>query len=171
MLPQRNASVTLRVAVHVGMSAGAAQLGVIELQHTLPTFCTFTRFVDEQQQRQERPPPKPAGRVTFLLNKSMKKVAEWVNAHFISAAPLDVLQHGSGSQGSRLCAIFQGIDHEAVGPLWVEAWPASGSCRSTLPESKSAASVSSSCSCLQMYSSFSQGIVLTVCSWSERSFT
>ena len=57
----------------------------------------------------------------------MKKVAEWVNAHFISAAPLDVLQHGSGSQGSRLCAIFQGIDHEAVGSLWVEAWPASGS--------------------------------------------
>jgi Bardet-Biedl syndrome 2 protein len=121
--PRRNVSVTLRVAVHVGASVAASQLGVVELSHTLPTFCQYTRFIDPRHQQAPHPPPKPSGRVTFTVNRSLKKVAEWLNGSFVSAAPVEYVQT---EYGHRVCAIFTGVDPSRVGALWIEAWPAPG---------------------------------------------
>ena len=64
---------------------------------------------------------RPAGHVSFTVNKSTRKVADWVNGNFITGdAPV------SAASPSSFRAIFRGINSERVGWLWIEAESVTG---------------------------------------------
>mmetsp|Transcript_34787 Transcript_34787/g.46985 ORF Transcript_34787/g.46985 Transcript_34787/m.46985 type:complete len:589 (-) Transcript_34787:514-2280(-) len=116
--PKRNLAARMHIQVHVGSRAGASQLHVFELEHTLPKFCMFSRVIDEKSAG-----PCPRSSVSFNLNgvDLQRVVKEWCTKAFINMGGL--------SADRNLTVIYDGLDPDVTRLMWIEGEETDTGCR------------------------------------------
>lgn len=99
--------------VHVGQRASSTQLGVLELQHTLPKFCMFQAVADDASA------PRPHSAVNLTLREMPRRVFAWVQEAFIVPADL-VTSLSPSPTGAFPPIVFDGIYSGEPHPIWIE---------------------------------------------------